>query len=306
MPTLKQQQALHWLREFFARTPGLATITSQSQLEDIVSALDHGLFGGLLSSRCQLTLEAAGVMQDELGLTTVVCGCHSHQQTRKVHIRIAQDHELDEDRLSSIIATVLHEMCHALIWIYINPKQFSCFESIIQNGLKGHGLLFQKVFTKCAAFLSEYGDCTIDSEEHLQPAIDEEVRERLEASRILSMTTKALPTDDRNYDALVKMWRLGPESRKLLLQLIREGRNLLELVIILVCRRSEADWRRPPSYAHASLHDETLALDFEDLRAENERAMEHPDSRHMLEESEAPSRLPVGIPNRQGTLEETL
>lgn len=245
----KQQGNSAEIQTMLARHPWMSAVSYQ-QMRELFTYLDNLKFHGELSGRCVLVMERPGAMDRRTrGQTSVARHCDAH--TRVLEVKITMNPDLSDlrftgHRLLQFAGTLLHEMCHASILLSTEYRSFSCLESITYLGMEGHGTLFEALFRSMAdMFLSSTG-WIISLEANLYCSVFEDRRKRAEAVFLWVRISNHLPESARNHAGLTRFLNLTQHESDRLVQLIIEGRNVLEIILIFKYGFLDGYWRLPP------------------------------------------------------------
>jgi len=182
------------------------------------------------------------------GVTSVIHRCEKHKQILNVKITINPDEPepgFTGFRLLQYAGTLLHEMCHASILLFVDCGSFSPFESIIYLGMEGHGTLFDMLFRSMAGIFTWSTGWTISLDAHLYYSVCQDLRRRAEAAYLWTQTSYHLPESARNYAGLKQFLNLTEDESERLVQLIIDGRDVLEIIVILRFDMWDGYWRLP-------------------------------------------------------------
>lgn len=240
----RECRGLEELRQTIKETDMNTPCRSVPKLQDLFHCLNEAVFQGRLSGKCRLKLHhGKSVGENVLGSTEPYSRCTRHQQVYGVRI-----HVYIESPFHELLETMLHEMIHAFIFLYLDLRQLSCLDYIINYGWHGHGRVFQKLLWSFACFLQHtMGDVwSIDAGEHLDHSMVQCVKQRQTIRKILEQVLDGLPKR-KTYSRLRRALTMKRKDGGWLKERIMEGRDILEIVIMLFfehqCR--EYEWRRP-------------------------------------------------------------
>lgn len=242
----KQQANSAGIGKMLARHPWMSAI-SYEQLKELFTYIDNLEFHGELSGRCVLVMERPGVM-DRLtrGVTSVTRRCDTHMRILEVKITMNPDElglGFTGPRLLQFAGTLLHEMCHASILLSPEFGSFSCLECIIYLGMEGHGTLFDALFRSTAAIFLMSTGWTISLEANLDHSVFEDRRKRTGAVRLWTQISCHLPESARNHAGLMLLLNLAQHESDRLVQLIIDGRDVLEIILMFKYGFRDAHWR---------------------------------------------------------------
>jgi len=184
------------------------------------------------------------------GFTACTCRCDTHQQIHAVKIVINPDDdpgapEQADRRYLDRAETVLHELCHAILEIVVDRRSLTPMESIIYMGIDGHGTLFTGLFKAVAHFLGKHTSWIVDVDAACCRSVRRDRGTLAEALNIWGHIVMDPQESARTYAGLSQVLIREPGDDMRLLYLIREGRDVLELVLIMLFGGQQFDWRRP-------------------------------------------------------------
>ena len=224
-------------------------ISSTNQLEDVAKCLRNIIFRRELLGRCDLIMARSGSMDVNVrGYTAVTSRCYVDQMVHRIKIAINPDEHpvhFDKPFLTSI-STILHEMCHAFTFIFVDRRPLTPVESIIYIGIKGYGFLWAKLY-RAAAFLLERLGCRLDAVPYsLDGSVRTEIRTRREAIRRWRDVSQRGPGLGGTPFRLEHELHISPRDTTVRLpRLIQEGRDYFEIILVLEFGRWKGDWRNP-------------------------------------------------------------
>lgn len=184
------------------------------------------------------------------GETCVIRQCEAQRRVLEVKIMMNPDDSIQgfaESRLLQFAGTLLHEMCHAAILLYFAEcRSLSCLESILHLGIEGHGTIYDALFRSMVGLFVRSTGWTIGLEAHLYNSIFQDRRKLTEAVRLWIQISYHLPESARIYAGLTKLLILTQNESGRLIKLIEDGRDVLEIIIILKYKLWNGYWRLPP------------------------------------------------------------
>jgi len=238
------------LRRRLAITDFRSFLTSSYEVESLAKCLIDLLGWGQLFERCEFVLAGPGTMR-ERGLTALTCRCDIHQQVHAVKIVINQDDDPGASKQADLryldrLEIALHEVCHAILDMSVDRRSLMPTESIVCMGIQGHGTLFTELFKAAAQFLRKHTGWVVD----VNAACCRSVRRDRETGATALKVWRQIcgnPLESaRTYPGLSQFLTREPGDDMRLLYLMREGRDVLELVLMMLySRRMGFDWRRP-------------------------------------------------------------
>jgi len=224
---------------------------SQQKAKELFTYLDNLEFYGELSGRCELVMGHPGAMDRRMrGETSVTRRCDTQRRILEVKITMNPDESelgFTGSRLLQFAGTLLHEMCHATILLYYAEcRSLSCLESITYLGMEGHGTIFEALFRSMADLFVRSTGWTISLEAHLYNSVFQDRRKRAEAAYTWIEISYHLPESARNHAGLTQLLNLTQHESDRLVQLIIDGRDVLEIILILRYGIWDGYWRLPP------------------------------------------------------------
>ena len=237
------------LRWRLATTDFRSFFQSSGEVKALAKCLIDLTFGGRLFESCDFILASPNTMRYR-GFTVCTCRCDTHQQIHAVKIVINPDDdpgapEQADGRYLDRAGTVLHELCHAVLEIAVDRRSLTPMESIIYMGIDGHGTLFTGLFKAVAHFLGKHTSWIVDVDAACCRSVRRHRGTLAEALNIWGHIVMDPQESARTYAGLSQVLIREPGDDMRLLYLIREGRDVLELVFIMLFGGQQFDWRRP-------------------------------------------------------------
>lgn len=142
------------------------------------------------------------------GCTSLRDPCRTHQHNHRVQILIdprRKNGEPRRDWADRILATVLHEVVHAYIAIYLNEAVLSIRERVVIIGPGGHGMVFERLFQLLARSLQAKGVLDIDLTRDVLPSIGN-TRQRRDLFFKAAWSIDNLGLTTRGVNVLLGAW----------------------------------------------------------------------------------------------------
>lgn len=145
---------------------------------------DQYFFQGLIfgSGRCWVAW-GYGMFRtrSSLGNTRGISGCKVHKQIHATHIQLEPepvhfrytDSDI-EDQINGMLATLLHEICHAVLLLYGCKCHSSLSAFLHYFGMTGHGVAFQRLYLAVMAKANVEFDLDYDQYDWEQQGYREE------------------------------------------------------------------------------------------------------------------------------------
>lgn len=244
-----QQSARAELRGGLATTDLRSFLKSSDEVKALAECLIDLLFEGRLFERCEFVLASPNTIR-ERGFTTPTCHCDTHQQVHAVRIVINPDDDPSvpvqaNRRYLDRLDTLVHEICHGILNTAVERRSLTPMESIVFVGIHGHGTLFAELFKAVAHFLGKHTNWIVDVEAACYRSVRYDREILAKTLNIWRHICRDPQESARTYAGLGRLLIKRPGDDMRLLYLIREGRDVLELVLIMLFGGREFDWRRP-------------------------------------------------------------
>ena len=209
----------------------------ESMLWTCAMALDDLLFGGHLKSRLYIVIQPSGALNPHVRATTSMFDyCVYHSQVHSVRIDFNRDCPppgYGDMRVRTVVATMLHELCHAFIMIFVNKKPYSPRESITLLGLDGHGTLFTELYTMTASFLRSIGCLDIPMEDCQINSINPDRRKQDEIFELWRKIESGDMTRRSIRRKLSQGLNISRRDAAKFYRLLQEGLDIFEVILIL-------------------------------------------------------------------------
>lgn len=183
------------------------------------------------------------------GSTSSSSYCYQHRQTYRVRIDIYLNNVDPDDPFIDAIHTLLHELVHGFIDVYLDRNGLSATESMIRIGMTGHGSLFEQLFRKAAAFLRNKKCWKINVSHALCNSVENEQKQREKAYKLWKRINVIYPGGPKTFLELTKVLDIiwHKESSRLR-GFMEEGRDLFEIILLMFYNKEglwKGDWREP-------------------------------------------------------------
>lgn len=238
---LRQRLATTDLRSFFQ---------SSDEVKALAKCLIDLMFGGRLFESCDFVLASPNTMRYR-GFTACTYRCDTHQQSHAVKIVINPDDdpgapEQADRRYLDRAETVLHEICHTILEVSVDRRSLTPTQSNFCMGIQGHGTLFIELFQAVAHFLGKHTNWIVHVDAACCEAIRQDREAAAEALRRWGQICEDPQGSARTYSRMSQVLIRESGDNTRLLDLIREGRDVWELVLIMLYGGHKGfDWRRP-------------------------------------------------------------
>lgn len=244
-----QQSARAELRGRLATADITSFFKSSDEVKALAKCLIDLLFGDGLFERCEFILASPNTMQVR-GFTMCTCCCDIHQQVHAVRIVINPDDnpyapQQAARRYLDVLETLLHEICHGILITAVERGSLTPIESAVYMGICGHGTLFVALFQAVAHLLGKHTNWIIDVDAACSLSARRDRDMLAEAQNIWQHICRNPQESARTYAGLGQLLIKNPGDDMRLLYLIREGRDVLELVLIMRLGAQASNWRRP-------------------------------------------------------------
>lgn len=246
------------LRWKLATTDPRSFLRSSDEVKALAKCLMELLFGGRFFQRCEFVLASPNTNEPR-GSTTQTCRCDIHQQLYAVRIMINPEDDPDapkqaDRRYLDRLETLLHEICHAILGIAVDRRSLTPMQSIVYMGIGGHGRLFTELFKAVAYFLGKHTGWIVDVDAACSDSVRHDQNTLVGALEIWRDIRDNPLESARTYSELSPILVREPGDDMRLLYLIREGRDVLELVLMMLYGQTGVDWRRPLQTLSRSEH----------------------------------------------------
>ena len=252
-PNVEQRQARTGLRTLLRTRDLTVRFSSAQEIEQTAALLDNLLFQGMLMSRCTFILETSSAMPtNRVGESRLTPGCPIHQQFPNAVIAINHNAVYPVSSGPQFIdqlSTLLHELVHVYIYVYVDRRRLLPDEAMSYYGLHGHGYLFFEIFTAAATYLRRYQYWEIDMEVAMYSSVREDQRVQAELWQDWNRISSTLPWPVTAYTEIAR--HLGFDNAAAadtVRQLIDEGRDAFEIMLIVRYPWSKMNWRYPNRY----------------------------------------------------------
>lgn len=162
-------------------------------LNEFAACLDYALFGSALMSRVDIFWSTLGEMAEHgVARTSEQTKCITHRQVH--HVKITLDpskkparslllccYQSDlevvlPDWLERVFGSLVHELCHARLLIFMDRSQFFVRDFLRVDGSKGHGTAFESLFKHVAWVLQREGVLDFDMQRMLHRSVRDDKR----------------------------------------------------------------------------------------------------------------------------------
>lgn len=185
-----QVKALKRMKELIRLASLHGGIIPSRILNEFSACLDHVFFGSALMSRVDIFWCTLGeVVEYGVAYTSEQTKCMVHRQVHHVEItldpskkpersplRRCYQNDLEAvlpDWLERVFGSLVHELCHARLLIFMDRSQFFVRDFLRVYGSKGHGTAFESLFKHVAGILQREGVLNFD----MQRMLDRPVRD---------------------------------------------------------------------------------------------------------------------------------
>lgn len=224
-----------------------SNILSEEVLQAFASYVDQVFFRSALISRISISWTEEGALRSRGPNGRTVCRkkCVNHQQVHRAIIELDPKQNPGEDiaewRLR-VLTTLVHELCHAYIGIFVNREMFLVEEGLSILGIGGHGIAFEKLYQLIAYVLYSEAGVFIDLDRSLWPKVRDNKRKREALFATCSAIERPGLTDDEKMKLLIEDLEITREKAQTFHRLLSEGYTTLEAIVQLGKRLWDGAW----------------------------------------------------------------
>jgi hypothetical protein len=243
--TAEQRQILDCVGDIVYNSSN--TALSAEVLHAFASYLDKVFFRSALMSRISISWTEEGALRSRgvNGHTKYRKSCVYHQQVHRAIIELDPTQntgENDADWRLRVLTTLVLELCHAYIGIFVNREMFLVEECLSIIAIGGHGIAFQKLYQLIADVLYSEAGVFIHLDRSLWPKVRDNKRRTNELFATESAIEQPGLTNEEKVDLLVDDLKITREKAQTFQRLLFEGYTTLEAIVQLSRRVWDGAW----------------------------------------------------------------